>query len=257
MNSAALGRVTICRRPLCFSALVAVICWAPLASAYRPFDGTDADVAELGQIELEIAPAGYRQEGSSRFVVAPALVANYGFAPRFEAVFEGRQDIQLNARQRPSQLQDIAFSVKSLLRRGSLQGGKGLSVALELGMLLPGFESRLGNHVGSIFSFRSPVMTLHLNLDNDILYSVRYQASASLIAEGPASWRVRPVAEGLVEREFDRGERSGTVAESLLVGGIARWTDAVSFDVGGRFARSEGRREEEARVGLTVGFQAW
>src|SRR6478752_5170268 len=116
------------RRALVGIAGIAVICWARPSAAYRPFDGTDADVAEPGEVELEIGPVGYRQEGSSRFLVAPALIANYGFAPRFEAVLEGRQDFQLNAATHPWQVQDVAFSVKGLLRRGSLQGGAGLSV---------------------------------------------------------------------------------------------------------------------------------
>jgi hypothetical protein len=236
------------------SAGVLALCWARLALAYRPFDGTDADVADPRALELEIGPAGYHQEGSSRFVVAPALVANYGFAPDFEAVLEGRQGIPLNAAQHLWQVQDVAFSIKSVLRRGSLQGGRGLSVALEIGMLLPGFESRWGTHVGSIFSLQLPALTLHLNLTNNILYSVRYEAGASLIAEGPSNWRVRPVAEVLVQREFGAGGFFDGVAESALLGGIARWTDAVSFDVAGRLGRIDGQHEEELRAGLTWAF---
>ena len=161
--------MTVRRRPLWLASAVVAIFWARLAAAYRPFDGTDADVAERGEVELEIGPAGYHQEGSSRFVVAPALVANYGFARGFEAVLEGRQNLQLNADRHPWRVEDVAFSIKSLLRRGSLQGAKGLSVAVEIGMLLPGFESRLGTHVGSVFSLQLPAITLHLNLGNSIL----------------------------------------------------------------------------------------
>jgi hypothetical protein len=242
------------RWPLCRCAGLVAIGWARLASAYRPFDGTDADVAEPGEVELEIGPAGYHQEGSSQFVVAPALVANYGFAPNFEAVLEGRQDLQLSAAKHVWQVQDVALSVKRLLRRGSLQGGTGLSVALEAGMLLPGFESRLGTHVGSIFSLQLPAITLHLNVANDILYSLRYEASASLILEGPDRWRIRPVAELLVAREFGAGNFFDGVVESVLVGGIARWSDALSVDVGGRFGGTEGQHEEEVRAGFTWAF---
>lgn len=247
--------MTLRRWPRCICSFVATTCWVQLAVAYRPFDGTDADVAEPGEVELEIGPAGYRQQGASRFVVAPALVANYGFAPGFEAVLEGRQDLQLNATQHLWQVQDVAFSVKSLLRPGSLQGGRGLSVALELGMLLPGFESRWGTHVASIFSLQLPAVALHLNLANNLLYSVRYEAAVSLIAEGPDRWRLRPVAEVLVEREFGQGGFSDGVAESVLVGGILRATDALSFDVGLRYGRAEGQREKEVRAGLTWAFE--
>jgi len=243
------------RWPIGGTAAVAVICWARLSAAYRPFDGTDADVAQPGEVELEIGPAGYRQEGSSRFIVAPAGVANYGFAPGFEAVLEARQDIQLDTAPLHRHVQDAAFSVKSLLRRGSMQGESGLSVALELGVLLPAFESSLGTHVGSIFSLRLPAITLHLNLDNDLFSSVRYEATTSLILEGPYRWRLRPVAEVLVERQFGQGRFYDGLAESALLGGIGRWTDAVSFDVGVRVGRTSEHTEEELRAGFTWGFE--
>ena len=249
--------MTIHGRTLYGTAGIALICWARPAAAYRPFDGTDADVAEPGKVELEIGPAGYRQQGASRFVVAPAVVANYGFAPCFEAVLEGRRDIQVNAAQPLWQVQDVAFSVKSLLRRGSLQQSTGLSVAFELGMLLPRSGNQFGTHVGSIFSFDSEWITLHLNLDNDIWYSVRYEASASLILEGPHRWRLRPVAELLLEREFGRGGFYDGLAESALLGGIGRWTDAVSFDLGARFGRADRQRQEELRAGFTWAFEPW
>jgi hypothetical protein len=35
------------------------------AFAYRPFDGTDAAVADPGQVEVELQPAGRLQEGAS------------------------------------------------------------------------------------------------------------------------------------------------------------------------------------------------
>jgi hypothetical protein len=240
-----------------WSAAVVAIGWVHSAAAYRPFDGTDADVAEPGEAELEIGPVGYHREGTSRFIVAPALVANYGFLPGLEAVFEGRQHVLLTAPRYSSQLQDVAFSVKSLLRSGSLQGGRGISVALEVGMLLPGSESRWGTHVGSIFSLQLPAMTLHLNLANNILYSLRYEAAASLIAEGPERWRIRPVAEVLLERDFGAARFFDGVAESALVGAIARWSDAIAVDMGARFGRVHGEHEEEARVGFTWAFAPW
>jgi hypothetical protein len=45
----------------------------PGAFAYRPFDGTDAAVADTGDIEVEFEPVGYLREGSDRTLVAPAL----------------------------------------------------------------------------------------------------------------------------------------------------------------------------------------
>jgi hypothetical protein len=237
--------------------VLAVALWPRLASAYRPFDGTDADVTDLGELELEVGAAGSHQEGSSSFVVAPAAVVNYGFARGFEAVLEGRQDIDLDAARRTSGIQNVALSLKSLLRAGSLQGGHGVSVAVETGLLLPGSETAVGAHVASIFSLRWPALALHLNLGNELFYSVHYQASVGLIMEGPDSWRVRPAAELLVEREFGRVGLYEGMAESFLLGGIGRWNDSLSFDVGLRYGRAEGQHEEEVRLGFTWAFEPW
>jgi hypothetical protein len=41
--------------------------WAVPAFAYRPFDGTDAAVADLGEVEIEFQPAGaFRAAGSTK-----------------------------------------------------------------------------------------------------------------------------------------------------------------------------------------------
>jgi hypothetical protein len=50
------------------------------AHAYRPFNGTDAAVADVGELEFELQPAGVLQEGGTQTLVAPWLVTNFGFA---------------------------------------------------------------------------------------------------------------------------------------------------------------------------------
>jgi hypothetical protein len=59
------------------------------AVAYRPFDGTDAAVADAGQLEIELGPAEYLRVGSERTLFAPSARFNYGFAPGWEATVEG------------------------------------------------------------------------------------------------------------------------------------------------------------------------
>jgi hypothetical protein len=58
------------------------------AAAYRPFDGTDAAVADLGETEIELQPFGYQRTGSQSAAVAPFVVYNYGFADRWEMVLQ-------------------------------------------------------------------------------------------------------------------------------------------------------------------------
>jgi hypothetical protein len=62
-----------------------------MAWAYRPFDGTDAAVAETGEMEIEFGPAGYLRTGSQSWLVAPAAIANLGVASGWELVLEGKQ----------------------------------------------------------------------------------------------------------------------------------------------------------------------
>jgi hypothetical protein len=60
------------------------LCTSRPAFAYRPFDGTDAAVADRGQLEIELGPVGLLREGPNRFLVLPALIASVGLcgAPR-------------------------------------------------------------------------------------------------------------------------------------------------------------------------------
>jgi hypothetical protein len=51
-----------------------VVAWAPRAAAYRPFDGTDAAVADVGEVEIELQPAGLFRENSQTTLIAPFVV---------------------------------------------------------------------------------------------------------------------------------------------------------------------------------------
>jgi hypothetical protein len=64
--------------------------WCGEVEAYRPFDGTDAAVAEKGEMEIELGPVEYLREGAERTLLAPDLRINYGFIPRWEAALEGK-----------------------------------------------------------------------------------------------------------------------------------------------------------------------
>ena len=95
---------------------------APLAArAYRPFNSTDAAVAEKGQVEIELGPFGLVQEGSDRWLVAPSVILNWGFADRWELVLEGRHFVHLGAAVAEPRLrvEDAAVSLKTVLREGS------------------------------------------------------------------------------------------------------------------------------------------
>ena len=76
---------------------VVMLAVAGPALALRPFDGTDAAVADVGELEIEFQPAGRLQEGSSISVLGPVTTLNYGFAKDWELVLEGQLTTPLSS----------------------------------------------------------------------------------------------------------------------------------------------------------------
>ena len=63
--------------------------WAGPAAAYRPFDGTDAAVADVGEVEIEFQPTGAWHVEQRNSLSGPNGVLNYGFAERWEFILQG------------------------------------------------------------------------------------------------------------------------------------------------------------------------
>jgi hypothetical protein len=232
-------------------ALATVTLLSREASAYRPFDQTDADVVEHHGVEIELGPVGLERSREELVLVAPALILNYGLLPRVELVVEGKNERTL----RPSldqrwRLRDLAVSIKGLVRRGSLQGADGLSIALEPSVLLPGQDQGgVGGQVGLILSLLGPVGALHLDAVPGVSRAHEAAGSIGVIAEGPFEWRIRPVGEWLAYGEVGAGW-----LVSMLYGFIAPAGDALAFDGAVRAERAAGRTALEVRAGLTWTF---
>ena len=114
-------------------ALAGSTLWATTAHAYRPFDGTDADVAEPGVVQLDVGVGRLRQ-GMQRSVQVPTVVASFGVEGDTEIGIGGRVDRPLGdtAGATRTSLSDTELAVKHLFRKGSLQeGGSGVSIAGE------------------------------------------------------------------------------------------------------------------------------
>jgi len=224
--------------------------WAAPALAYRPFDGTDASVADKGELEIELQPAGMRREGGDGTLVAPATVINYGFSKDWEAIVQGQLETPLSSPSQTSLTATGAF-LKYVLRPGSLQDQSGPSVATEFGLLLPGINADpgIGASWAAIVSQRWDWGTLHLNVQTELTRDQRADIFVGTIVEGPSKWQLRPVAEIFYEDEFGQ---SHTI--SGLVGAIWQVSDNLSFDVGLRHALTNGHSVNEVRAGLTFGF---
>ncbi|MEH2513189.1 hypothetical protein V1291_004543 [Nitrobacteraceae bacterium AZCC 1564] len=235
------------RVPLMAAAVVASV--GP-AYAYRPFDGTDAAVAEPGELEVELQPAGGRRQGSTNTLIAPQTVLNFGLSENWEAVFEGQVETPLNT-SGPTSLNAAGAFLKNVVVPGSLQDKTGPSVATEFGVLLPDSVGRsgIGLSWAGIVSQRWDWGTIHLNTEALLTRDHHADVFVGAIIEGPAKWVVRPVAEVFYEKKFGSEE---TI--SGLVGLIWKVNDKLSFDVAFRHALTNGRPVNEIRAGLTFGF---
>ena len=231
----------------------ALLAHAAVALAYRPFDSTDADVAKAGEFELELGPVGRLREGSKRFVVAPAVIANIGFSRDRELVIQGQHEVALDreAGEPRSALVDNGVFIKQVLRRGVLQDESGPSAATEYGVLLPSVHGQNGTglSVAGIISQRWAAATVHLNTALGWTREHEPDLFLGAILEGPYSWRVRPVAEFFTEQA-----RGSARVNSALVGAIWRLRDGLSFDAGLRSAQAGGEPIHELRLGLTWAF---
>jgi hypothetical protein len=240
----------------CRVSLAATILALPSAAlAYRPFDSTDAAVADEGQMEIELGPLGFLREGDNRWLVAPSVILNWGFAPRWELVLEGRQFLRLGNAGSESRLRvdDAALSLKTVLREGAVQEKDGVSLAAEVGALMPGIngESGAGIQGAVIASQRWVAATLHLNAVAAWTRAHELGLFGGVIAEGHDTWTLRPVAEVFVERE-----RGTPTLFSGLAGAIWRVRDDLSLDGAVRLARAGQTDTFEIRAGLTWGFAA-
>jgi hypothetical protein len=136
--------VLLRRSPAWFAASVvmAVCCigLADRAAAYRPFDGTDAAVADIGEVEIEFQPAGVIRSPSATQVAGPNAVFNYGFAERWELVLQTvAQGFPPDAG--PMNVSNAAF-LKYVIKPGVLQDKPGVASPRSSARCLPTSAAR-------------------------------------------------------------------------------------------------------------------
>ena len=234
-----------------FAVATLIMIWPSVALAYRPFDGTDAAVAEPGEVEIEFQPAGVVRGDLQKALIAPAAVVNYGFIKNWELVLESQVQTPLSP-SGPTSLSASGAFLKHVLRPGALQDQSGPSIATEFGVLLPdttGDDRKFGASVAAIVSQRWDWGTIHWNVAGALTRQQHADVFVGAIIEGPSKWVVRPVAEISYEEECGQAH---TVA--ALIGAIWQVRDNLSFDVGLRHALTNGSRVDEIRAGVTFGF---
>jgi hypothetical protein len=227
---------------------ICLLGWADPALAYRPFDGTDAAVADVGELEIEFEPAGILRSGSQNTTTGPYAIFNYGFADRWELVVQG-QGHAFPPDSGPTPVSNGVF-LKYVMREGALQEKSGPSIATEFGTLLPNFGgSGVGFGWAGIVSQRWDWGTVHLNFATNLTPEQEGELFLDTIIEGPHKWKVRPVLELYYDNVFNHEQ-----TYSALIGAIWQVTDKLSFDVGLRHALVNGRPVDELRAGVTFGF---
>jgi hypothetical protein len=229
-------------------AIIALSAWP--ASAYRPFDGTDAAVAELKQVEIEFQPFGWRRDDLQKALIAPGVRYNYGFAERWELVIEGQVETPL-APTGPTSLAATGAFLKYVIKPGVLQDQAGLSIATEFGPLLPEINGDRGTGFSwaGIVSQRGDWGAVHLNVEANLTRDQQGEAFLSVILEGPEKWKIRPVFEVFYDKVWTQTE-----TYSGLAGAIWQVRDNLSFDAAFRYALVNGRPVNEIRAGLTFAF---
>jgi hypothetical protein len=238
-------------------ACAALLTFSGTARAYRPFDGTDADVAEDGEFELELGPTHYYREAGRNYLIAPSTVLNLGILPRLELVVDFQNVIALGTLD-PGEprvvMPDTDVLLKYMFHEGTLQEKTGLSIAAEVGPLLPDVNgtNAFGGSLDAIASYQWSFGTLHWNEWAEYTREHNFSLFTGVILEGPHDWTVRPVAELFVEREFDV-----ETTYSGLVGAIWTLRDSFSLDLAGRVASIDGHDAEEVRLGFTWAVTVW
>ena len=235
-------------RPALIAALSAALTTG-VAQAYRPFDLTDAEVAKRHNFEIELGPAELMGVDAEHSVRAPSLSINYGLATGRELTLAGANRLALKSTpgEPRARLEDVAFALKQVLRRGSLQDRSGPSVAMEDAILFPERgEKHLGAAAGLILSSASKSGTTHFSVEADRLPEGINSGSAGLIFEASDQFGVAPAIELKVE-----AVNGGLPEHSVIFGLIYVPGEQAEYDIALRFARSGDAKIFEVRAGMT------
>jgi hypothetical protein len=234
------------------AAVVASVVTAPPPSAaYRPFDSTDAAVADPWVLDAEIGYLNVARQGGETTFATPQVVLNLGIVPNWEIIgeFEVEEPVHGDVA-----VVDPGVFVKAVLKDGVLQGNAGLSVAVETGVLLPATppDERDAGFAGlAIVSAMAGPLLLHLNGGGGVS---RTEASAfaiwGVIAELPVAPALRVAGEINGESvESDAAHASALLGTIWDVPGYP-----LALDAGVRCGLTRAANDWAVTIGFTYGF---
>ena len=221
-----------------------------VAWAYRPFVSTDAAVADVNEMEIELGYFNWEREKGNTTFIFPKAVLNYGVIHNFEIVGEFAVEEPGHGSVR---LVDAALSIKAVVKEGVLQEKDGVSFAIEAGPLLPSTnkdEKGVGFEGIGILSGKLEPVTYHVNLGGGVDREHDPFAVLGLIVELPITPKLRLVGE--IDVETFRGSSPNN---SALLGVIwqAPWQN-LSLDAGLRRGISHAAAGWMFTTGLTFSF---
>lgn len=230
---------------------MAMSSWAAPAHAYL-VDANDARVVAPGTLELELQPAGYFQilvGDEEYYLLAPSAQIYAGLAERWDMLLLTRGYVGLGptTRQSPYALAEQFLAFRALLVDGSYssEGERdGPSLALQMGVFLPGVEAEtgFGSSLALLFAWQADVGTFHANAWTNFTQDGTFNFFASVVLEGPPAWSVRPVVE--IWADVDDGETT----LSGLLGVIGDVSDEFALQAGVRVGGSDGYLDLEVRL---------
>jgi hypothetical protein len=230
------------------------------AFGYRPFVSTDAAVADVGEVEVELGFAGFRQDHHRVTIVAPTLIGNLGVVRDLEVVgeFKLANDLTHRRGDDATRFEDTAVSLKWVFREGVLQDdGTRPSLAVELSALVPTLrdQTRPGGELVGLLSGRTLGWTYHVN-GGALVEPGTSEPGVTwgVIAEHAIRGPLRAVAE--VNGESVRRSRADDSALLGLVWSVRAPAPLheLSFDVGVRRGLSAAADAWGGTAGVTFAF---
>lgn len=222
------------------------------ALAYRPFDSTDAAVADPGVIEIELGPVAYTDLRHASITEGPVVTVNAGLTDDWEAVIDAARAITRSPGERDIETVEAALLLKRIVRDGVLQEQAGWSIATEFGVLLPTVndDDDYGATWALIGSRGMGRTMVHVNAALAQNRDGNTELVTGLIVEDAAIGPVRPVAE--LTFEYERG--TDTRSAGALFGAIWERGEDLSFDLAVRAVRDDQAWSYEGRIGVTWAF---
>ena len=220
------------------------------AWGYRPFVSTDAAVVDPKDLEIEFGYFSLERTNGENTFITPQIILNIGIARNMEIV--GEFEIE-NPPGMDIELVDPGLFLKAVLKEGLLQEKKGVSFAVEAGLLLPTtvqLENGFGFEALGILSKKFSTFMFHFNLGGGLDRAEDPFVVWGIIAELPINPKLTLVGE--INGESIKGESADN---SVLFGFI--WDlprPNISIDAGMRRGFSSEAPDWMFTTGLTFGF---